>query len=628
MTPPKPRKQTTCNIHGTYEYRITESADCKECNYLRLFNDTIRLCEQKHNNQYTYFSYDENKNDEKCGIHEINRKKIKTRNPNFTGNSHYIIKANCNEHGIFYPKVENHCDKSRKCIHCATNTNGIKQTMKRDDFIEKSENKHGKNRYDYSLIPEITKNKISIICHQHVNEQPEGYISIIGKNQHLSSGTGCLLCSSKNAVIKRNETLQKKKIEIQLKQENDISLLENLINKKENNHEIKELMLSISNINFELSRLKIQQRKLELKFNNITIKKIKIEMQLNIRKNEVINKKIINTRNKRYIKSLIAFEEKHGKTYDYSKFEYSKSDDDSIIICRIHGEFLQSPTVHKKSGCPYCGAIKQGNRRKHTKEYFVEEAKIIHGYKYDYSYVEYKDDKTDVQIKCNRCNIIFPQTPANHKRKGNNNLGGCPTASCKKYDGELEKMKQKFITKAKKIHGENKYDYNLVNYENNKTNITIICNNCNLYFPQLPKNHLTGNGCNKCQFGNYSIGQIEWLKYLMYKNNNYILHAQNEGEFKINYKDTYYQVDGYCKETNTVYEYMGDYYHGNPLLYNRDEYNECRNTTYGELYDKTIEKINNLKKLGYNVEYIWEFEWIQMKKTLNDKEKQIILTHK
>ena len=50
----------------------------------------------------------------------------------------------------------------------------------------------------------------------------------------------------------------------------------------------------------------------------------------------------------------------HGDLYDYSKFEYINTDAPSIIICKEHGEFLQTPYKHTKrnQGCPTCGAKK------------------------------------------------------------------------------------------------------------------------------------------------------------------------------------------------------------------------------------------------------------------------------
>ena len=60
-------------------------------------------------------------------------------------------------------------------------------------------------------------------------------------------------------------------------------------------------------------------------------------------------------------------------------------------------------------GCQECG----GSKRK-TTEKFVKQAKEIHGDKFDYSQVEYKNSKTSVKIICNKCRREFTHTPAYH----------------------------------------------------------------------------------------------------------------------------------------------------------------------------------------------------------------------
>ena len=45
----------------------------------------------------------------------------------------------------------------------------------------------------------------------------------------------------------------------------------------------------------------------------------------------------------------------HGNKYDYSKVNYTDSQNHVCIICPKHGEFYQKPAVHlSKSGCPLC----------------------------------------------------------------------------------------------------------------------------------------------------------------------------------------------------------------------------------------------------------------------------------
>ena len=88
----------------------------------------------------------------------------------------------------------------------------------------------------------------------------------------------------------------------------------------------------------------------------------------------------------------------HNDRYDYSKVEYVNAKTKVCIICPEHGEFWQTPNNHLKGqGCPKCGGIYHYN----TQEW-VEEAKKVHKNKYDYSKVEYVNNKTDVCIKIGR----------------------------------------------------------------------------------------------------------------------------------------------------------------------------------------------------------------------------------
>ena len=91
----------------------------------------------------------------------------------------------------------------------------------------------------------------------------------------------------------------------------------------------------------------------------------------------------------------------HNGKYDYSNVEYVNSQTKVSIICPIHGKFLQTPAMHLSgNGCPKCKAQKQGNIQRKKVEDFVNEAKEIHGDKYDYSKVNYKNTHDKVCILC------------------------------------------------------------------------------------------------------------------------------------------------------------------------------------------------------------------------------------
>ncbi len=80
-----------------------------------------------------------------------------------------------------------------------------------------------------------------------------------------------------------------------------------------------------------------------------------------------------------------------------------------------------------------------------------------------------------------------------------------------------------------------------------------------------------------------------------------------EPEYRI--PGTQYSVDGYCLETNTVYEFHGDFFHGNPNKYAQDFLNTKLNKTMGNLYHDTIERENKIKSLGYNLAVMWESDF-------------------
>ena len=93
-----------------------------------------------------------------------------------------------------------------------------------------------------------------------------------------------------------------------------------------------------------------------------------------------------------------------------------------------------------------------------------------------------------------------------------------------------------------------------------------------------------------------------------------IQHAINGIEYTI--LKTNYKADGYCKETNTIYEFHGDFWHGNPKKYRSDDINKITKCTFGILYEKTMQKEKTIKELGYNLVVMWESDWNKINKSI------------
>jgi hypothetical protein len=81
---------------------------------------------------------------------------------------------------------------------------------------------------------------------------------------------------------------------------------------------------------------------------------------------------------------------KHGNTYSYEQTNYTKSNEKLIIICKKHGQFLQSPNHHLQGmGCKKC-AIENNTK---SKEDLIIQLNLVHKNKYDFGILlkDYKE---------------------------------------------------------------------------------------------------------------------------------------------------------------------------------------------------------------------------------------------
>ena len=225
----------------------------------------------------------------------------------------------------------------------------------------------------------------------------------------------------------------------------------------------------------------------------------------------------------------------HGNKYDYSKVEYKDSHTKVSIICPIHGEFSQTPNNHLNGQqCPFCSYPNINL----SKEKFVSLAKNVHGDKYDYSKVVYKNTKDKLIIIC-PIHGEFSQSFEKHVVRGQ----GCPKCVGKNKDAS------EFIFQANKIR-KNKYDYSKTNYISATTKVAIICP-IHGEFLQAPAKHLCGDGCPKC---NSSKLENSLREYLDSKN----IKFEEQKTFSwLKYKKNMY-LDFYLPEHNIAIECQGE----------------------------------------------------------------------
>lgn len=271
----------------------------------------------------------------------------------------------------------------------------------------------------------------------------------------------------------------------------------------------------------------------------------------------------------------------HNNKYAYDLVRYKTNKTKVEIICPDHGKFLQAPKVHLSgSGCQACSGVKKLD----TAE-FIKKSKNIHGNKYNYENTIFISFTKHINIIC-LAHGEFYQSPTNHLLGG-----GC--ALCSK---RAPLTTESFIKKSIYIH-KNRYNYELSIFSGAHHKVQIICYNHGP-FQQRANAHLMGQGCPACS-SNISKVETKWLDNLNIpkENRNKLLKIKNK----------IFNVDALLN--TTVYEFYGDYWHGNPKVFANNKLNKRINKTFGELYNYTIRREEEIKSVGFDLVSIWESDF-------------------
>lgn len=294
---------------------------------------------------------------------------------------------------------------------------------------------------------------------------------------------------------------------------------------------------------------------------------------------EKISTKLTMTQEQFIIKANIV----HSNQYDYSKSIYVKNNIPLIIICPKHGEFQQMPYLHLQGeGCPECAKEKRKGSLKKEGHVFISQIKEIFGDKYDYSKVEYINNKIPVTLICKE-HGEFQQIPS-CLLKGR----GCQKCSKKeKSVRTLQKNTYNFIRKSSIIHNF-KYDYNKVRYKKSNEEVEIICP-IHGSFWQKPVYHMLGNGCPECAKDiSVSKDEIEIRNFILSINDDVMF---NKRTILTNNRE----LDIYIPKYNVAIEYDGLYWH--------NEINKPDKNYH-------LIKTNECNKKGIKLVHIFEDEWM------------------
>jgi hypothetical protein len=126
-----------------------------------------------------------------------------------------------------------------------------------------------------------------------------------------------------------------------------------------------------------------------------------------------------------------------------------------------------------------------------NRERFIQKSELIHPKKYDYSLVDYYNNKTKVKIICKHHGIF--------ESKPNWILSGRGCQKCGKLNMSIKNLNKNWKNDFIKIHGD-RYDYSKVRYTGNKHKVEIICKIHGSFFIK-PNLHISQKqGCRRCGF--------------------------------------------------------------------------------------------------------------------------------
>ena len=181
----------------------------------------------------------------------------------------------------------------------------------------------------------------------------------------------------------------------------------------------------------------------------------------------------------------------HGDTYSYpEKVVGGPGRRKMVIECETHGEFVQNITNHLMGqGCPECGKVTSGLRRRKSDEDLLRLAKKVHGDRYEYLKIVRGGERPVLTYICKEHGEVVQNI--------NSHLMGSGCGLCAdKFRGiNSRPEEQAVIARARKIHGD-RYEYAGVTFDG-KTMLTCICK-IHGQFTVAATRHLMGYNCKRC----------------------------------------------------------------------------------------------------------------------------------
>lgn len=325
------------------------------------------------------------------------------------------------------------------------------------NFINKAQEVHGKNLYDYQYVEYInTYTNINIYCNKCEKIFPQA------PKNHLR-GKGCPDCGKEKI---RQINLDTKEIFIQ---------------KSINVHGLGKY--DYSRIDYINSRTDIIIICNKCQYNFPTRPSNHIQgngcPKCAIRENTL--------KKTRTLEEFIQLSQQlHPNKFEYDKAIYVNEDTKIKLYCHGCMDYIdQLPRSHLQGyGCRLCAIRK----RTTTVEQFKERSIAFHGNTFDLSNVNFVTLRDYVELTCLVCMTTRTQMASQHLVYGCKNCAD----KCCLFTNEM------FLERSRSMHGD-RYDYSKCIYKGSmKVVENILCKECDKFFPQKARDHWNGCGCPNC----------------------------------------------------------------------------------------------------------------------------------
>jgi len=243
------------------------------------------------------------------------------------------------------------------------------------------------------------------------------------------------------------------------------------------------------------------------------------------------------------------------------------------LVCRNHGPFTARAgnVLYRKSGCPKCAGELTGLRSRKPLSYYVEKSRAVHGDRFEYLGVEYRNSAAYLKVLCSE-HGEFLQLAQDHIKGV-----GCSKCAVEIYD------QASFINVAMRVHG-SRYDYSQAVYSGALSKVVIACKDHGP-FVQTPSSHINGQGCPKCATVGPSEAQVEIANFMRQFTD--VMEEAPIGESRK-------RVDVFLPEYALAIEYHG-------LIWHSSKFKSDPRSDY--------KKHKQLEALGVRTVHIYEDEW-------------------